>query len=227
MEYRRWEPIYRAICRDFGFDPATDRRARDRLHAMTPGFDGDRLPTVAGRSVAITAPGEGLAAALADLDPGTVVVAAGGSLDRVLEQRGAVDLLVTDLDGHRRDVADLSRQGIPLVIHAHGDNIAQLEKTVPRCNLENVLPTTQVAPRNHVRNPGGFTDGDRAAFLVDELGAGSLQFPGWDLSDDAVGPIKRRKLEWAARLLAWLEDARGEQFDCLDGLRDGLAPLPP
>jgi uncharacterized Rossmann fold enzyme len=89
-----------------------------------------------------------------------------------------------------------------------------------------VFPTTQVEPRPPVVNVGGFTDGDRAAFLADHLGADSLVFPGWDFDDPGVSAQKRRKLRWAARLLAWLERHRGERFSVLDGRREAIAALP-
>jgi uncharacterized Rossmann fold enzyme len=73
-----------------------------------------------------------------------------------------------------------------------------------------------------VYNVGGFTDGDRAAFLADHCGADRLTFLGWDFDDPEVGPMKRRKLAWAERLLYWLERRRGERFGVLDGRRDAI-----
>ncbi|MFC6736148.1 hypothetical protein ACFQEQ_07845, partial [Halolamina salina] len=73
-----------------------------------------------------------------------------------------------------------------------------------------------------VRNFGGFTDGDRDAFLADALGAGELRFVGWQFDDPDVGELKARKLHWAERLLYWLETRRGERFVVLDGRREEL-----
>ena len=67
---------------------------------------------------------------------------------------------------------------------------------------------------------------DRAAFLADHLGAARLSFPGWDFDDPGVGAEKRRKLRWAARLLAWLERRRDERFSVLDSRRGALESLP-
>jgi len=87
------------------------------------------------------------------------------------------------------------------------------------------VPTTQAAPASPVRNYGGFTDGDRAAFFADHFGAASLVFPGWDFEDPSVTTEKRQKLRWAERLLRWLEQRRGERFDVLDGRRDDIEPV--
>jgi hypothetical protein len=104
--------------------------------------------------------------------------------------------------------------------HAHGDNVPAVREWVPRFSLDAVIPTTQAAPAPPVENFGGFTDGDRAAFLADHLGAASLRFVGWEFDDPAVGAMKAKKLRWAARLLTWLESRRDERFDVLDGHRE-------
>jgi uncharacterized Rossmann fold enzyme len=76
-----------------------------------------------------------------------------------------------------------------------------------------------------VVNYGGFTDGDRAAFLADEFGAGELVFLGWDFDDPRVDPMKAKKLQWAERLLRWLEVRRDETFSVLDGRREEIRPV--
>ena len=100
--------------------------------------------------------------------------------------------------------------------------MSALRDRVPDLAHGAVLPTTQAAPAGPVSNPGGFTDGDRAAFLADARGADRLVFVGWDFDDPDVDPLKRQKLEWAERLLRWLERRRGERFDVLDGRRQGI-----
>ncbi len=210
-----FEPYYEAILADFGFSRAADEAARDELAAMTGGFDHDRL-AVAG-TAAIVAPGPTLAAETPAADGADTVVA-------VSDAAGAVDadLVVTDLDGDPQVAVEHTHRGVPVAVHAHGDNVPALREHVPRMAGEWVLPTTQAAPVAGVENHGGFTDGDRAAFLADAFGAAALTFVGWDLADDGVDAGKRRKLRWAARLLAVLERERGERFEVLDELRAGL-----
>jgi uncharacterized Rossmann fold enzyme len=122
----------------------------------------------------------------------------------------------------------LTERGVPVAVHAHGDNDGAIRKVVPDCDGAFVLPTTQAEPHGPVRNFGGFTDGDRAAFLADHLGAARLVLVGWDFDDPTVGSAKARKLEWAERLLHWLERRRDERFAALDGRRAAIDtdPLP-
>jgi uncharacterized Rossmann fold enzyme len=130
--------------------------------------------------------------------------------------------MATDLDKTPETAQKLTSEGGPVAVHAHGDNIPAVEAHVGQFDHEFLLPTTQARPTDQVHNFGGFTDGDRAAFLADALGAETLVFLGWDFDDQSVDPMKRQKLQWAERLLYWLEHRRDEQFDCLDGRRDGI-----
>jgi uncharacterized Rossmann fold enzyme len=223
MLYEEWQPVYEAILADFGYDRAGDERARDRLGTLVAGgeplsvADVDLPGTVAVCGAAPTLPDELDLARRADS-----VVAASNAAAVCLDAGVAVDCMVTDLDKTPETAVELSRSGTPVAVHAHGDNVPELERYVPRLDVGAVLPTTQAAPDPPVRNPGGFTDGDRAAFLADACGADRLVFPGWSFDDPSVGPEKARKLRWAERLLAWLEDRRGERFSVLDGRRDRI-----
>ena len=224
VEFERWEPVYEAILAAFGYDRRADERARDRLAALAVPFESDRLDVPAGSTVAVAGAGPSLD------EPGSIeraaaadrVFAASTAAD-VLEAHGvAVDMLVTDLDKNPDTVRRLTERGTPVAVHAHGDNVDAIERVVPDCVPGLVLPTTQAAPREHVRNPGGFTDGDRAGFLADHLGADELVFVGWDLDDPTVDDEKAAKLVWAERLLYWLERRRGDRFSVLDGRRESI-----
>ncbi|ELY62186.1 6-hydroxymethylpterin diphosphokinase MptE-like protein [Natronolimnohabitans innermongolicus] len=224
MEFDEWDPVYEAIRADFGYGRAGDERARDVLASLTDEFDRTRLSSVRDATVAIAGAGPSLEtdAELERARTADVVVAASTAAD-VLAARGIeVDCMVTDLDKNPETVRRLTRDGVPVAVHAHGDNVPAVRDIVPDCADEFVLPTTQVEPRGPVRNFGGFTDGDRAAFLADHFGAGALVFVGWDFDDESVDSAKARKLEWAERLLYWLETRRNDRFDVLDGRRDGI-----
>ena len=224
VAFERWEPVYEAILAEFGYDREADERARDRLAELTVPFESDRLDVPAGMTVAVAGAGPSLdepasieCAAAADR-----VFAASTAAD-VLEDHGVtVDLLVTDLDKNPETVSRLTDRGTPVAVHAHGDNVDAIERLVPDCASGLVLPTTQAAPCDHVSNPGGFTDGDRAGFLADHVGADELDFVGWDLDDPTVDDEKAAKLVWAERLLYWLERRRGERFSVLDGRRETI-----
>ncbi|MEM4780539.1 MAG: 6-hydroxymethylpterin diphosphokinase MptE-like protein [Halalkalicoccus sp.] len=222
MNVETWEPVYEAILADFGFPRRADERARDALAELADPFDESRLARIAGARVAVAGAGPSLSEELSIAAGAEYVIAASTAADVLREAGIAPDLLVTDMDKNPETAVELTREGVPVAVHAHGDNLAELREWVPRLALENVLPTTQAAPSGPVRNFGGFTDGDRGAFLADHFGASRLLFPGWDFDDPTVSPTKARKLRWAERLLRWLETRRGERFAVLDGRRGGI-----
>ena len=224
MNFRTWEPVYEAICRDMGYDRAADEAARDRLDTLVAGAElaTPQADVFAGETVALAAPGPSLNPEDPVFRAADSVLAAGTAAERLLDAGTAVDWVVTDLDDHADRVPGFTTAGTPVIIHAHGDNRELLESTVPACDRSAVVPTTQAEPVGTVCNFGGFTDGDRAAFFADAHRAGELVFPGWDLADPSVVEDKARKLRWAARLLAWLERRRDERFTVLDGLRADL-----
>jgi uncharacterized Rossmann fold enzyme len=225
VNFERWEPVYEAILADFGFDRAADEHARDVLAALVGSDTLDPASLPAAGTVAVAGAGPNLERE-ADLAAGAdAVFAASTAADRLRECGVAVDCMVTDLDKNPKTACRLADAGVPVAVHAHGDNVPAVREYVPDIQEASLLPTTQAAPAGPVRNFGGFTDGDRAAFLADHCGADRLVFPGWAFDDPAVGPVKRRKLGWAQRLLAWLERRRGERFGVLDGRRDGIDPL--
>jgi hypothetical protein len=225
VNFETWEPVYEAILADFGYGRAGDERARDVLAELTEPFDTDRLGPIAGSRVAVAGAGPSLPDEAAVAEEADYVIAASTAGDVLREAGVTVDLLVTDLDKTPEAARDLTREGVPVAAHAHGDNVPAVREWVPQFDGEHVLPTTQAAPAGPVVNYGGFTDGDRGAFLADAVGAETLVFPGWDFDDPSVGPEKAKKLGWAERLLGWLERRRDERFAVLDGRRDSLVPL--
>ncbi len=224
MDFDTWEPVYTTILRDMSYERSGDERTRDRLVAMVEGASTASPPsdTFSELTVAVAAPGPTLEASIDRVEAADAVVAAGTAADRLIAADVAPDWIVTDLDGHPDNVPAFTHRDATVAVHAHGDNLGLIERVVPDCEFASLLPTTQAAPVGPVRNFGGFTDGDRAAFLADELGARRLTFPGWALDDTGVDPEKRAKLRWAARLLAWLEVRRDERFEVLENVRDRL-----
>ena len=231
MDFETFEPAYDAILADFGFGREADERARDVLRGFEPGASLDAFAAVlADRSVAVVAPGPPLSGELDAVRDADAVLAVSSAAAVLRDNDVAVDAYVTDLDADPDPelAPALTRAGVPTAVHAHGDNVSAVREYLPECDRERVLGTTQAAPRDPVVNVGGFTDGDRAAFLADHVGARSLSFPGWDLDDADVDPMKEKKLAWARRLLAWLERDRRARldrdvhFDVLDGHRDAV-----
>ncbi|WP_324757590.1 6-hydroxymethylpterin diphosphokinase MptE-like protein [Haloarcula sp. GH36] len=227
MDYDTWEPVYAALLEAFGYGRDGDERARNRLAELVgtaetydpTELDGD------GATIAIAGAGPSLEAEADRAAAADLVFAASTAADRLEAVGVAVDCQVTDLDKTPETTRALSESGTPVAVHAHGDNVPAVERHVPSLELSAVVPTTQAEPAPPVVNFGGFTDGDRAAFLADHLGAADLIFVGWDFDDPAVDPEKREKLRWAERLLHWLERRRGERFAVLDGRRDDIEPI--
>ena len=226
--FPEWEPIYEAILADLGFDRAADERARDIAAEIARPFDHDRLAHLDGATVAVVGAAPSLPAELASFDPDDVdaTVAASTAVDVLADHGLGVELMVTDLDKNVPTARELTHSGTPVAAHAHGDNIPTLQEWLPRFDPDLTLVTTQAEPRGPVENVGGFTDGDRAAFIADAFGAADLRFLGWEFDDPAVDPLKARKLRWAEQLLYWLERRRDERFDLLDGRRGSLAEDP-
>lgn len=225
MNYPTWNPVYERILADFGFSREADEHARDRLAALVGGFDERRLDRAADATVAVAGAAPSLESDAAVADAADAVFAASAAAPRLRDVGVSVDLMVTDLDKTPDAARRSTRDGVPVAVHAHGDNVAEIERWVPRMDDGYVLPTTQAEPHGPVVNHGGFTDGDRAAFLADAVGAAGLRFPGWDFDDPALGTVKRRKLGWAERLLRWLERRRDERFAVLEGRRSGIDPV--
>ena len=217
MNFETFEPAYEAILADFGFGREADERARDVAAARSTPFPLDRFDDWRGETVAIAGAAPCLTDEVDAAREADVVVAASTAADTLLACGVTVDCMVTDLDKNPETAARLTREGVPVAAHAHGDNVPAVREWLPRFESAWTLSTTQAAPVGPVRNLGGFTDGDRAAFLADHVGGGRLVFPGWEFDDPSVGPMKAKKLGWAERLLRWLERRRGERFGVLDG----------
>ncbi|MFC7199186.1 6-hydroxymethylpterin diphosphokinase MptE-like protein [Halospeciosus flavus] len=221
MHFDEWEPVYRAILADFGYERAADERARDVLREYVEPFDLDRLD-VSGDTVAVAGAGPSLTGELDAARDADAVFAASTAADDLLDAGVDVDCMVTDLDKNPETARLLTDRGVPVAAHAHGDNVPAIHEHVPTFETANVLGTTQAEPRPPVENVGGFTDGDRAAFLADHCGAARLRFVGWDFDDPTLAQSKAKKLRWAERLLRWLEVRRDERFAVLDGRRDAV-----
>ena len=223
MLYTEWKPAYEAILADFGYDRAADKRSRDVLAQLVARGTPLTLDDIdLTGTVCICGAAPTLSAELDIARDADRVVAASTAADVLRDAGIRVDCMVTDLDKNPETARALTGAGTPVAAHAHGDNIDAVRAVVPTFETAAVLPTTQAEPVDSVVNTGGFTDGDRAAFLADAAGADRLVFAGWDFDDPTVDATKAKKLVWAERLLGWLEERRGESFSVLDGRRSRL-----
>ena len=204
MNYSQWEPHYREILDYFGFSQDADEAAARLLASLVTC---DALPALAtlcaGSTVTVCGNAPCLDADLATLDTASVIFAADAAADVLFRHGIRPAAVFTDLDGATDPFLAMNAAGTIMVVHAHGDNLPLLRHWMPRFTGP-VVATTQSTPLPHVHNFGGFTDGDRAVFAADELGARSITIIGFDLDDRNVDPVKRGKLFWARKLLALL-----------------------
>ena len=190
---------------------------------------------IGGRTVFVVGAGPSLPAAIPRLrgyaDEGLIGAGGGrraatcigaGSAAKPLADGGIMpDIVVTDLDGgDGAALAGIARAGRTVfVVHAHGDNMGRLHlaRGLGRC-----VGTTQSEPFGRIRNHGGFTDGDRGAFLASGYGAARIILFGMDFGS-RIGrlsrtkrserPAKLRKLGAGESLLEWLSTfTRSELF---------------
>jgi uncharacterized Rossmann fold enzyme len=119
------------------------------------------------------------------------------------------------LDGDLNHIKQAIENGALCIVHGHGDNIDKILDMVP--NLGHVLGSTQIEPTERVFLWGGFTDGDRACYVVTAYSPRAVILAGMDFgrvagkwskpSHDSHYPAsqrKRVKLEIAHELITTL-----------------------
>jgi uncharacterized Rossmann fold enzyme len=213
MEYKTWLPWYREICQHFGYDPERDYKSSSLLERLARQKLPDLQFSKIFRSLEISVIGNG--PRLKEiLDTHTVKVpfVADSALPVFYKMVGPPPVIVTDLDGDQPLILRCQEEGSMLVVHAHGDNTDALEKIVPGIEAE-ILCTTQNFPFGNIYNFGGFTDGDRSAFLADHVQAKSIELVGFDFDSPVSKPgsnisVKKEKLQYARRLLRQLASDR-------------------
>lgn len=214
MRWEIWESWYNQIVKRLKLNPRADEDAAKLLDGFLPTPDIQKLTNIIrGHECVVFGAGPSLDLDLKKLEQAgylnKVLIAADGATSAVLRYRNP-EIIVTDLDGSVDDQFEAWRRGSWLVVHAHGDNVAQVRKIIPQLN-ERIIGTTQVEPFGKLFNFGGFTDGDRAAFMAHELGASKIYLAGMDIGTK-IGrhsgdkDIKRKliKLEICKDLLTWL-----------------------
>jgi len=214
MRWEIWKPWYGQIAERLKLNQGADEDAAKVLDGFLPSPDIQKLTNIIrGHECVVFGAGPSLDIDLKKLERAgylnKVLIAADGATSAVLRYRNP-EIIVTDLDGLVDDQLEAWRQGSWLVVHAHGDNVAQVRKIIPQLN-ERIIGTTQIEPFGKLFNFGGFTDGDRAAFMAHELGASKMYLAGMDLGTK-IGrhsgdkDIKRKliKLEICRELLTWL-----------------------
>jgi 2-amino-4-hydroxy-6-hydroxymethyldihydropteridine diphosphokinase len=238
VEWRVWAPVYAEIRRSFGFRLDRERLAASALTGLLRPADrtaplariGERLrgrdAVVVGLAPRAGAPPLWRLPAAPDRP---VLLAADGATATCLAAGLVPTLVVTDLDGPVASEVAASGRGSLTVVHAHGDNIPALKAWVPDFPGE-LAGSWAGPPRAALVNVGGFTDGDRAAFLAEAAGARRVLLWGFDFEeveedDPGLRHRKLAKLAWARRALDLL--ARTSRVPILTWERDGsILPFP-
>lgn len=219
MDWETWRPKYEDIVERLNLDSQRDRHSAEIFRNILKKTDFPELKRkVSGKECVVLGAGPSLEEDLERMSQSgwldKVLVSADGATSAVMEYE-LPTAVVTDLDGKVEDQIEAWRRGAWMVVHAHGDNIGMIKEIVPKL-CERVVGTVQVDEVNQLHNFGGFTDGDRAAFMLHELGASKIYLAGMDLGKKIgrySGKTEREKklikLEICGELLSWLAEELG------------------
>jgi uncharacterized Rossmann fold enzyme len=217
VKFIEWFPFYQQIRTEFGYSTEKDQEAAEMLSNM---IKDKALPVskiqkkIQGKHVLVIGAGPSLEKNIEFIKKNKkyIKIAADGVVEILLNSKIKPDIVVSDLDGNPKYLRMAEKMGAIMVIHAHGDNMENLQKNVPK--FRKIIGTTQVMPTANVYNFGGFTDGDRSVFLAEEMKAKSITLVGMDLDSkprkfatsdqDSQIDTKRKKLMTAKRLLEML-----------------------
>jgi hypothetical protein len=206
MKFNEWEPLYREIINDMGYDPDQDAHSARILSDML--FDIKRSASlktlfelIKDNDVLVCGNAPCLGEDLLKIEPSEYCIIAADGATAVLMNAGIVPhIIVTDLDGDIEAQIEANRQGAVMVVHAHGDNFPAINSVVPQ--LCDIIGSTQAQPLENVFNFGGFTDGDRCVFLAKEFQTSGIIMIGFDFNDTDVTDVKKKKLKWAKKLIS-------------------------
>lgn len=208
---------YGEIAKTLGLDADADKKAAELLDEMIEEADTAQLKALLSGACAIVfGAGPSLREDLgrvkaAELNRSCVLIAAGGAIKALLDADVVPQIHVTDLDGDAKATLEANKKGCIIVVLAHGDNMKLIREQVP--HLKRVIGTTQVPAFGKLKNFGGFSDGDRAAYLAEHYGARIIALAGMDFgrkigeySGSMDANFTRRKLAIGKRILEELAE---------------------
>ncbi|AAT43020.1 6-hydroxymethylpterin diphosphokinase MptE-like protein [Picrophilus oshimae] len=214
MRLKRWIPLYREIAADLNIRTFNDYYASKMLQSYSFTMKDIKFNE---RTAYIIGNSPDMEDYLPSISSGIKIVA-DSAITRYLMRRGYPDIIVTDLDGNIDDIINANKNGVLTFIHAHGDNIIKINSYV-KC-FKNFIGTTQHIPIKNIYNFGGFTDGDRAAYIADYFNFNEIVLIGFDFNRPYIKDyytvndiiMKRKKLQWALKLIKMLAESRGSKF---------------
>lgn len=151
-------------------------------------------------------------------------IVADSAIQKFISLFGIPDIIVTDLDGGIEHILFCQRKGSQLFVHVHGDNISTVLELIEVLSKSAVF-TSQSGNFGCVRDFGGFTDGDRAAYIADALSAKRITLRGFNFERPVpkTGSSPSRKLlkiGCAKEFIRMLAMKRNSVFD-----HEGLRPF--
>ena len=221
MFYKDWEPIYEKIANDFNFQIENDKKSAEVLNKLLKKkylFTVKELEEmITDKEIVIFGAGPSLENSILTHKNkiiNKIKISVNGATSALLKNKIFPDIIVTDLDGDVFDQIIANSNGSVIIIHAHGDNIAEIKKYVPKFK-KNIIGSTQINPSQYenIHNFGGFTDGDRAVFIASHFKAKKIHLIGFDF-DGRIGKysypinknkkLKMKKLRWCKHLIGLL-----------------------
>jgi hypothetical protein len=224
MDYKLWKSIYERIRKEFCFSLERDEEAAyvldrklDHKNLCSENFIRKKIKD---KDVLVFGAGPNLEEILKKPTVNfsdKMLIAADGATTALLKYNILPDIIVTDLDGKPEDQIKANSENSIVVIHAHGDNIEKIKKYVPKFDGL-IMGSTQVDAKNYknLYNFGGFTDGDRAAYLAAYFNAKRIYLAAFDFNK--IGKYsytkdvekKLLKLKWCKCLLKKLEEENND-----------------
>lgn len=186
---------YEEICSMLSIDPETDLIATHILHSrlthLTVRKTFRKLKSIIkDKIVLLFGPGPSLENSIEQLltlvknfRKEVVIVAVDGATKALVKFGIDIDIIITDLDGSIEAIRKSLENGSTVVVHAHGDNISKINEITDILPKEGIIGTTQTKETFKVKNLGGFTDGDRAAYLTANMQAEMLFLIGYDFGE--------------------------------------------
>jgi len=180
-----WSPKYLEVVRSLDLNMAEDRKATIILDKIIKNDDIARVKAlIEGRPVMIYGCGPSLENDLnkiweAGLHNRFINVAVDGAVKALLEYNIVPHINVTDLDGDIASIVKANQLGSLTMVHAHSQSIRTILKVMPYLK-GSVFGTTHSQPTEKVLNFGGFTDGDRAVYIVEHFKPAYIVLAGMD-----------------------------------------------
>ncbi|HEC87844.1 MAG TPA: DUF115 domain-containing protein [Thermoplasmata archaeon] len=212
MEWNEWKPFYEKILMDFGFSIRKDEESailavKIKKSNVSPK---EIKKIIFNKIVSICGAGKKLKDEMNEMEG--IIISADEATSILLDKKIFPDIITTDLDGNVDDILYANRKGSIAIIHAHGDNMKNLEEYLPKFSGK-IMITTQSKPFNGIYNFGGFTDGDRAYCIAEHFKAKKIKLIGFDFENPAPKKgknmeIKKRKLRWAEKIIENLREKK-------------------